>query len=151
MNKKLQEKKKKRREREAKGKVLRRREVMRKKRKYDEGLDKDAASSEKIMPIINPYKEKQRKEQALAHNMEILRKLEEEYKREQSKRVKVNSDLEAAGHTTLQDKVRAMGEKATEAAGGISLIEKTKRVLESRNLLISDDSNELNIDIAPQK
>jgi predicted RNase H-like nuclease (RuvC/YqgF family) len=146
MNKKLQERKKKRREREAKGKVLRRREVIRNKRKYDESLNKDVASSrDPVAPVINPYKEKLRKQKALEHNMEILRKLEEDYKKEQSKRAKLNADLEAAGHQTLTDKVRAMGEKATIAAGDLSLIEKTKRTLEIWNDAQEDSILDINV------
>ena len=125
---------------------MRRREAIRKKKKYDESLDKDVAgSAEKIMPIINPYKEKLRKQKALAHNMEILHKLEEEYKKEQERRAKINADLEAEGHLTLVDKVQAIGEKATKAAGGMSLIEKTKQVLESRNML---EGNVTELDMA---
>ncbi|MCK9458461.1 MAG: hypothetical protein M0R80_02310 [Proteobacteria bacterium] len=153
MNKKLQERKKKRREKEAKGKIVRRREAIRKQKKYDESLDKDVAGSvEKIMPIINPYKEQLRKQKALAHNMEILHKLEEEYKKEQERRSKTNADLEADGHLTLVDKIQAMGEKATKAAGGMSLIEKTKQTLEAMNgIQIEDEYNQVDINIAPKK
>jgi hypothetical protein len=62
--------------------------------------------------------------------MEILKGLEEEYKQQQEKRVAINENLEAEGYHTLRDKVQVIGEKATEAAGGASLIEKTKKTLE---------------------
>jgi hypothetical protein len=130
MNKKLQDKKKKQREKLAKGKVLRRREAMRKKAKYDARIESDVASTrEPVMPIINKFKEKERKQKALAHNMEILKKLEEEYKKEQESRRQLNKSLESQGHQTLQEKVAAMGEAATKAAGGYSLIEKTQKTL----------------------
>jgi hypothetical protein len=133
MNKKLQERKKKKHEQEAKGKVVRRREAIRKKAKYESSLDKDvAASREKIVPIINPHKEKLRKQKALEKNMEILKALEEDYKKEQDKRASLNAYLASQGHHTLSEKIQHMGENATKAAGGESLIEKTKRILETR-------------------
>ncbi len=147
----MQERKKKNKERETKGKLLRRREVIRKKKKYEASLERDvAASAEKLMPIINPHKEKLRKQKALAHNMEILQRLEEEYKKSQERRARLNADLEADGHLTLQDKVRAMGEKATKAAGGMSLIEKTKQTLEALNPFQENEFNKLDLNIAPE-
>lgn len=130
MSKKLQERKKKRREQENKGKVIRRREAVIKRAKYEKSIASDVhASRDKMVPFVNPYKEELRKQKAIEHNMEVLKKLEEAHKREQDARNNMNGKLEAAGCESLKDKIQKIGEEATKAAGGISLIEKTRNAL----------------------
>ena len=112
-NKKLQEKKKKRRERESKAKVLARRELLRKKKKYDKEIDKDVKENTKrVEPYINPEKRKIRSQKQIEHNMEILKKLEEEHEISKAKRRQINKQLESEGHLTLQEKLQAIGDSA---------------------------------------
>ena len=73
-------------------------------------------------------KNKQKSMEKLEKNMQILKALEDEYLRETEERKRINEGLEAEGHTTLQDKVKALEEKARAsmdasdvASGGIDL------------------------------
>jgi len=126
----LKERKKKARERAVKGKILRRRAAARKKRKYEAEIERDVVKNrEKIVPIINPDKEDARKHKMLEKNMEMLKVLEEEYKKEQEKRNKLNKDLEDKGCFTMEEKIKHIGNEATKEAGDNTLIEKTEKTL----------------------
>jgi hypothetical protein len=117
MSKKLQEKKKKRRERKAKRTVLERREQMRKRLRHEHKVDVDIKKNkEKLEPYISPEKKKLRVQKQIEANMEILRKLEEDYKNEQDTRKQINDKLESEGHKTLQEKVAAMAKEAEALA-----------------------------------
>ena len=131
MSKKLKERKKKAKERETREKLLVRREALIKKKKRDREIDRDVrANRDKAMPVINPDKEKQRKQKQLEHNLKLLKALEEGYKREQEVRKVMNEKLEAEGAVTLQEKMDLMGKEATAKAKEVeSLIEKTNKVL----------------------
>lgn len=75
-------------------------------------------------PIINDPEKKRLAEEAekgktlerLQRNHEILKALEEEYERDAAQKKAINDSLEAEGHRTLQEKVRAMEEKARAAS-----------------------------------
>lgn len=95
---------------------------------------------EKIPPFVkDPEKKRIIEEKAnqksiekLEKNMQILKALEEEHLRETEERRKINEELEAEGHITLQEKVKALEEKARAslneeqaASGGIDLTAET--------------------------
>ena len=106
MKKKLKERKKKEKERKTQKQLLWRREYAIKKKKKDRSIDKDVrANRDKIEPIISPEKEKLRKQQQLERNLQMLKGLEEEYKKEQENRKKLNEKLEAEGAMTLKEKM----------------------------------------------
>jgi flagellar hook-basal body complex protein FliE len=134
-NKQLKERKKKNKERETRAKLLARRLNVAHIKKREREVDRDVrAMRERIMPVINPDKDKLRKQKQLEHNLQLLKSLEEEYKREQEARKKINERLEAQGALTFQEKMDMMGKEVTEAAKKAeekseSLIEKTNKVL----------------------
>jgi hypothetical protein len=131
MNKKLQERKKKKRTKEVKQKMLDRRKALLKQKKYNKSVDADVkASREPIKPIVNEKKQKEQKLKEIEHNLEILRKLEADYLKDQLKRKDVNDKLEAEGYHTLKEKIKALGEKATEQAGASPLLSKTRKTIE---------------------
>lgn len=115
--KKIRERKKKQRELDSKKKVQKRREGLRKQAKYDKQLDKDVrASQDKLMPYVNPEKQKLRVQKQIEQNMQLLKKLEQEYEQEQNARQGINDRLESEGHQTLREKVEAMGKEAIALA-----------------------------------
>jgi len=120
MSKKMQDRKKKNRERAAKQTVLRRREAIRKKRKYDESLEKAARVGEiRLDPIVNPKDpEKVAKfrefESKVQHNIKLIEALEQEHKRELEDRKKINEKLEDEGCHTLKEKMDYLEEKTKE-------------------------------------
>ena len=79
---------------------------------------------ERQRPIINDPEKKRIAEEAekskvlerLQRNHEILKALEEEYESDTAQKKAINESLEAEGHHTLQEKVRAMEEKARAAS-----------------------------------
>jgi hypothetical protein len=115
-------KKRKERQKEAKVKVLRRREALRKDRKIEtERAMKEAEFAPKQNPIINiknevfPINRDDIIRDQLLKNQQILKALEEEYEKEQKTRQGINSNLEDEGHESLQDKLAAMHKKAVES------------------------------------
>ena len=129
--------------RELKGKAraaARRHKLEQIKRDERKGAKLNRRFREKIVPFIkDPEKKKaieeksnQKSIEKLEKNMQILKALEEEHLREAEERRKINESLEAEGHITLQDKVKALEEKARAsldeeqaASGGIDLTAET--------------------------
>lgn len=128
-------KKKKARERDAKKKVLARREVSRAKRREEREIEKlEEARRERIEPIVDPLKlidrdisiaENDIKEakamnssenviKALERNLEILKNMKEEYLAEQEQKVTLNEELEKAGCKTLKEKVDYLTQQAQQ-------------------------------------
>lgn len=123
MNKqKKKEKKKKTRERRVKQTILTRRNKLRKEVKYEKGIDREVrANSEKPAPIIKPIVDFSPKPQAeimsqLEHNLELLKALEEQYLAEEKQREDLNEQLEEEGYGTLDEKLKALREKAEAVA-----------------------------------
>jgi hypothetical protein len=119
--KKQIEKKKKARESKSKARVAYRRHKLDElKKQQKQGARLENKFRERIAPIINDSEAKQRFEesenkknaQKLEKNMQILKALEEEYLREQEVKKQINQQLEAEGHMTLQEKMKALEEKA---------------------------------------
>ena len=50
----------------------------------------------------------------IAKNLELLKKLQEEFEQEQSMRKSFNENLEAEGYETLKEKMNALAEKSTK-------------------------------------
>jgi hypothetical protein len=50
----------------------------------------------------------------IAKNLELLKKLQEEFEQEQSMRKNFNENLEAEGYETLKEKMNALAEKSTK-------------------------------------
>jgi hypothetical protein len=131
MSKKLKERKKKNKNIETRQKLIFRREAIIKKKKRDREIDNDVNNvREKIIPFINPDKEKIRKQEQLENNLKTIKALEEEYKREQNARKKINDKLELEGAVTLQEKIDLMGKQANQLAEkSETLVEKTNKIL----------------------
>lgn len=116
--KKLQERKKKNREKKAKEKVLRIREALREKQRYEKMIDKDVRENrERFKPFVRGIedtpKDKNVREQ-IQKNMELLKNLEDEYLHEQEAKQALNADLETEGNLTLKQKLDALEDKAKE-------------------------------------
>jgi hypothetical protein len=120
MSKKQQERKKKQREEKAKMRVLARRNTIRKKNSEDKkAAVLDRKFRNKIQPIIkDPLKkevmEKIKNEKILSKlekNAEILKVLEKQYLDEVEQKNKINQQLEAEGHITLEEKMAALEKK----------------------------------------
>jgi hypothetical protein len=112
-NKKLQEKKRKARERKSKEKVLKKRAQIRAKAKHEREV---ARVEHKHRNRQQPYMKRETREritaekdeqvkQQLERNMDILKALEEEYAKEMVQKAELNAELEADGHSTLQEKL----------------------------------------------
>ena len=130
---------KKKKARELKGKArsaARRHKLEQIKRDEKKGAKLNRRFREKIVPFVkDPEKKRVMEEKSnqksiekLEKNMQILKALEDEHLREAEERRKINESLEAEGHITLQDKVKALEEKARAslddeqaASGGIDL------------------------------
>jgi len=130
---------KKKKARELKGKArsaARRHKLEQIKRDEKKGAKLNRRFREKIVPFVkDPEKKRaieeksnQKSIEKLEKNMQILKALEEEHLREAEERRNINESLEAEGHITLQDKVKALEEKARAslddeqaASGGIDL------------------------------
>lgn len=84
----------------------------------------DRRFREKQSPIVKDPDKKRLMDEAeknkvlerLQRNADILKALEEEYERDTAQKKAVNDSLEAEGHHTLQEKVRALEEKARASA-----------------------------------
>ncbi len=121
--KKKKEKKKKDRERRVKKEVLTRRDKKRQESKYEKELDREVRAnrslSEKPEPFVKPVftvREDAEIMSQLEHNLERLKALEEQYIAEEKKRVELNDQLEEEGYSTLEEKMKALGEKAEAIA-----------------------------------
>lgn len=137
MTTKKQLQKKKARELKGKARVAARRHKLDQIKREERRAEKlNRRFREKIVPFIkDPEKKRliedkanQKSIEKLEKNMQILKALEEEHLREAEERRKLNESLEAEGHATLQDKVKALEEKARAsldeeqaASGGIDL------------------------------
>ena len=120
--------KKKLREKEVRKKVLEQREELRKERKLmkaEEKKERDLYILEhgKLPPALpgNPalaaIAEAQRSQKAadkIAKNLELLKKLQEEFEQEQSTRERLNQNLENEGHISLKEKMEALAEKTSK-------------------------------------
>jgi hypothetical protein len=141
MTTKKQLQKKKARELKGKARAAARRHKLEQIKRDDRrGAKLNRRFREKIVPFVkDPEKKKaieeksnQKSIEKLEKNMQILKALEEEHLREAEERRKINESLEAEGHVTLQDKVKALEEKARSsldeeqaASGGIDLTAET--------------------------
>lgn len=111
------EKLKKKREHTKKGQMLRRKEAIRAKQKYEKQIEKDVIQNRpKLTPITNEAiaAKKDSVQEQLEENMKILKALEEEYEKEMASKKQLNEGLEAQGHSTLQDKMDAINKQAIE-------------------------------------
>ena len=123
--------KKKAREREARKKVLRRRAAKRKKAAKEKKLDKEIKENQpKLTPFMKEETQKRVEQEKkvfakaqLAHNIEILKALEEEYDEEQTRRDELNKELEAQGLDTLQAKMDHMQAQILKDQEEVSKIE----------------------------
>lgn len=123
--KKQQERKKKAREEKGRARAAARRhklQEMRREERHKSLLDR--RFRERQRPIIKDPEKKKLMEEAdknkvlerLQRNADILKALEEEYERDMAQKKAINDSLEAEGHHTLQEKVKALEEKARAAA-----------------------------------
>lgn len=138
---KKQQQKKKARELRGKARASARRHKLEQvRREENRGQKLSRKFREKIVPFVkDPEKKKLQEErerqksiEKLEKNMQILKALEEEHLRETENRKALNASLEAEGHVTLQEKVKALEEKARAsldgeqaASGGIDLTAET--------------------------
>ena len=113
---KLKDKKQKKREVDAHKKVLRRRAAKRKQTRKEKELDREIKANQMKGVTFMKDETKERVEveekvfakAQLAHNIDILKALEEEYDKEQENRVVLNEDLEGKGLNTLEEKMEYM-------------------------------------------
>ena len=121
--KRQKERKKKVREIIAKNRVLARRNSLRKQASDEKKLSRlNKKFRDKVNPIIKDEEKRKMMEDLknqkilskLEKNAEILRALEKNYEDELNRKKEMNSELEAEGYVTLQEKVNAMGKKAIE-------------------------------------
>ena len=124
--------KKKAKERATKAQLRYKRDIKAKEKKRERDIDADVkANRDKITPYVSPEKEKLRKQQQLENNLQLLKALEEEYKKEQTARKELNDRLEAQGAHTLKEKIDVLGKEANKQAEEAeeTLLEKTNKVL----------------------
>jgi hypothetical protein len=116
-------KKKKAREKDSKKKVLAKREQLRAKareKRQEEKRDKRIKKLQNDMAGLDVWEDEVLKKmpdktlEQLEHNAKILRAIEEDHEAEMGKKKKLNEDLEAAGHFTLDDKLGALQENTAE-------------------------------------
>jgi hypothetical protein len=121
--KRQKERKKKVREIIAKNRVLARRNSLRKQASDEKKLSRlNKKFRDKVNPIIKDEEKRKMMEDLknqkilskLEKNAEILKALEKNYEDELNRKKEINSELEAEGYVTLQEKVNAMGKKAIE-------------------------------------
>lgn len=117
-------KKKKTKEREAKKRVLARREQLRAPAREEREERRREKRQDKLMKDVDAmdngfqmYTEEQlaacdeKTLTQLEKNCKILRGLELEFEKEVENKLKLNSDLEEEGHSTLEEKLNAMSQK----------------------------------------
>jgi hypothetical protein len=136
MSTKKQQMKKKARELKGRARAaVRRHKLDQIKKEERRGAKLERKFREKTAPFVkDPDKKRLQEErehrkslEKIEKNMQILKALEDEYLNEIEERKKINKSLEAEGHLTLQDKVKALEEKARvvmgeqAASGGIDL------------------------------
>lgn len=140
MSTKKQLQKKKARELKGKARAAARRHKLEQIKKDERrGAKLNKKFKDKLVPFVkDPEKKRlmeeknnQKSLEKLEKNMQILKALEEEHLREAEERRRINEGLEAEGHVTLQEKVKALEEKARAslgeeqaASGGIDLTAK---------------------------
>ncbi len=119
--------KKRKKEAAKKLKVRNRRDAIQKKKKYDKAVDKDVNTSrEKLNPIVNTVRMRQRVLDRLESNLQVLKALEDEYKKEmESKRMR-NEELEEGGHNTFREKMDEINKMAMEDLDYIKQMEITE-------------------------
>lgn len=111
------QKKKKQHERDAHVKVLKKREALRAKKKYNRMIEADVkATNEKLRPIINSEKRNRDIQSSIEHNLEILKELEESHDAEVAFRKNLNEKLESDGALTLNDKLDMIGQRVNSLA-----------------------------------
>lgn len=119
--KKQQEKKKKARELKGKARAESRRHKLQIIKKEEMRAAKlNNKFKDKIVPFVkDPEKRKLMDEieekkalRKLERNMEVLKALEEEYLKEKEQKRILNESLESEGHFTLEDKIKALDDKA---------------------------------------
>jgi len=117
--------KRKQRQKQVRAKVLARRDELRTERKVvaeelmKERLSRDLeyGAQPQLLPGNPELADKTKAErdakaiEKIKRNLDVLRKLEEEYDREQAARSDINSSLEAEGFSTLKEKIDAMQQK----------------------------------------
>jgi len=149
-------KKKKEREKLAKNKVLARRNVARSTQVEDNQYRKKLKKVEKLqkeMSDLNGWADgvfmrmNNNTLIQLEKNAKILKALESEYKKEMSKKQKLNNDLEEKGLLTLQEKLNHIHNESAEQlkAAGIELIlsgEKEDIVSEMKSLPTNIESQQ---------
>jgi hypothetical protein len=123
---KKQMQKKKARELKGKARVAARRHKLEQIKKDERrGAKLNKKFREKLVPFVKDSEKKrlmdeknnQKSLEKLEKNMQILKALEEEHIREAEERRRINEGLEAEGHITLQEKVKALEEKARASLG----------------------------------
>lgn len=113
-NKKLKEKKIKAKEKLKKEQKNKQRLFLaRQKRAEKEAYLETKKNQEKQEPIRNESKLDQIKSN-IEHNLEILKALEEEYIANQKQKADLNSELEAEGFTTIEEKIESIKKKSEE-------------------------------------
>lgn len=119
--KKQIEKKKKAREEKSKARVAARRHQLDQLKKQErQSARLSRKFRERAEPIIKNPEAKKKFEEAeakkakekLEKNLQILQALEDEYLKEKEIKKQLNDELEAEGHKTFQDKMKALEEKA---------------------------------------
>lgn len=133
--KKQQERKKKAREQKGRARAASRRhklQEMRREERHKSLLDR--RFRDKQRPIVKDPEKKRLMEEAekskvlerLQRNAEILKALEEEYERDAAQKKAVNDSLESEGHHTLQEKFKALEEKARASADDDGKVDMTQ-------------------------
>jgi len=110
-SKKMKERKKKNKERETKQQLLRRKKAVQNQNKAERRKTYLRNKYDKGDTIVTNKSEVVDK---LKHNQQILKALQEEYIKEQQAKKELNDKLEAAGHVTLDEKLKAMDEQIRE-------------------------------------
>lgn len=111
------EQKKKTRERQKHTDKVHRQMKAVKERQRQKELDKEVAlHAPRPEPIQNPKRTKEEILLQLERNFQLLKEIEENYIKEQQAKSNLNAELEAEGYTSLDEKVKALKEKALKIA-----------------------------------
>lgn len=116
--KKLKEKKAKAKERATYQTKVKKRLFASRRARYEREIENEAKENRtRLEPIRKTHSEKVNEN--LKHNLQVLQALEEEYVREQMQRQEINAELEAEGFKTIEEKIKALKNKARAIATSI--------------------------------
>ncbi len=117
--KKVQERKAKAKERATHQQKVKKRLFASRRARYEREIETDAKENR---PKQEPFRKQTHLEKVgehLQHNLKVLKALEEEFVKEQLSRKEINTELEAEGFNTVEEKMEALKQKARSIAQNI--------------------------------